>query len=218
MPRFLLVVLGLWVGLPGLTGAEAVATAAAAAQPEAHSPWIDVLGSLGGLVLGFVQLVVGLGVASYAITKGLALLSHLLGGLDLWAEIRKRNVGVALLGAGAVISYCMVISGGITSITSALVMLGSNPLDGLLALISGILNLTLSILLAPVAITVVFRVMDRLTRGLDEKAEFAAGNPAIGVIYCGILIGVAGLVASGVGGMSAAILNLLKALRQALLG
>lgn len=171
-----------------------------------------VFGSLAALVLGFIQLIVGLSLAAFAITKGLAVLSKLLGGLDIWVEIQKKNLAVALLAAGVVISYCTVIGSGIGAMTSALFALGADPLGGLTGLFSGILNLVIAILVASFAVTVVFKVMDKLTTGIDEKAEFANGNVAIGAVYCGTLIGVSGLVASGVKGIGTGVAMLITAL------
>jgi uncharacterized membrane protein YjfL (UPF0719 family) len=193
----------------------AFATAAAdesAAPVSAVSQLWPVFGSLAALVLGFIQLIVGLSLAAFAITKGLAVLSKLLGGIDIWAEIQKKNLAVALLAAGVVISYCTVIGSGIGAMTSALFALGADPLGGLTGLFSGILNLVIAIMVASFAVTVVFKVMDKLTTGIDEKAEFANGNVAIGIIYCGTLIGVSGLVASGVKGIGTGVAMLITAL------
>ncbi len=191
-------------------------TAADPVPASGHSPWFDVLGSLGGLVMGFIQLVLGLGLASFCITKGLQLLSKLLGGISIWDEIKKRNLAVALLAAAVVISYCLVIAGGIASMTSSIIVLGTKPVDGLQALLSGLINLGIAVAVASFAVTVVFKVMDRLTPDIDERAELLAGNTAIGVLYCGVIIGVAGLVASGVGGIGASLTTLFSTLRQAL--
>ncbi len=59
--------------------------------------------------------------------------------------------------------------------------------------------------------------MDKLTEGLDENAEFKAGNPAVGV-YCGILIGVSSLVAAGVTGIGSGVSLFLGALVDAIRG
>ena len=174
-----------------------------------------ILGSLVGLVLGIVQFAVGLGIAAFAINKGLQVVSKLLGGLDIWAEIAKKNIAVALLAAGAVISYTRVVGSGIDSMTKGLGSLaGGDWSAGVVGLIAGIVNLLVAIVVARFAITVTFKVMDRLTKGIDEKAELSGGNIAIGAIYCGILIGVSGLVASGVSGISIGLGNFLSALAK----
>ena len=196
-----------------LITAPVFAEAAPVVEHHAAAPWLGVVASLGGLVLGLIQLIVGLSLAAFSITKGLQVLSGLLGGLDIWAQIKQKNVAVALLAAGVVISYTRVISGGIDSMTKSLLTLGSDGiLNGAIGLISGLINLAVAIMVASFAITVVFKVMDNLTKDIDEKTEFANGNVAIGVVYCGILIGVSGLVAAGVSGIGSGISILLSAI------
>jgi uncharacterized membrane protein YjfL (UPF0719 family) len=186
-------------------------TSALSAESGLSLIW-PVLNSLGALVLGFIQLILGLSLAAFVITKGLSVLSKLLGGIDIWEQIKKRNPAVALLAAGVVISYCTVISGGIESMTRALFAIGADPFGGLVGLFSGVLNLVIAVMVASFAITVVFKVMDRLTVGIDERAELADGNIAVGILYCGTLIGVSGLVASGVKGIGTGVGMLLSSI------
>lgn len=195
-----------------------VATPASAAE-TAPGSWAEVGGSLGGLLLGAIQLVVGLSLAAFSINKGLALLSRLLGGISIWEEIKAKNIAVSLLAAGVVISYTRVISGGIDAMTRSLLTLGSGGvLNGVIGLVAGVINLFVAIAVASFAITVVFRVMDKLTVGIDEKAEFKANNPAIGIVYCGILIGVSSLVAAGVTGIGSGVSLFLNAVVLAIAG
>ena len=181
--------------------AESSTAASVVSTESGLSVILPVLNSLGALILGFVQLILGLSLAAFAITKGLSVLSKLLGGIDIWDQLKKRNPAVALLAAGVVISYCTVIGSGIESMTRALFAMGADPIGGFVGLFSGLLNLLIAVMVASFAITVVFKVMDKLTHGIDEKVEFAEGNIAIGILYCGTLIGVSGLVASGVKGI-----------------
>lgn len=198
----------------------AVASSAAFAESTTAAPAVEsslgaiwpVLSALGGVVLGFIQLILGLSLAAFAITKGLAVLSKLLGGIDIWDEIKKKNLAVALLAAGVVISYTTVIGSGIESMTRALFAMGTDPFGGIVGLFSGLLNLVIAIMVASFAVTVVFKVMEKLTTNIDERAEFANGNVAIGVVYCGTLIGVSGLIASGVKGIGTVVGMLILAL------
>ena len=193
------------------------AFAADVAAPTETSHLKDIIGSLLGLVLGIVQFAVGLGIAAFAINKGLQVVSKLLGGLDIWAEIAKKNIAVALLAAGAVISYTRVVGSGIDAMTKGLGSLaGGDWSAGVVGLIAGLINLFVAIVVASFAITVTFKVMDKLTKGIDEKAELSGGNIAIGALYCGILIGVSGLVASGVSGISIGLGNFLSAVARSL--
>lgn len=196
----------------------AVAAVAADAHPaESGSHVGAIISSLGSLVLGIVQLVVGLGIAAFAINEGLALVSKLLGGLDIWGEIKKKNLAVALLAAGAVVSYANVIGSGIRSMTDALTTLVTGGVwNGLIGLLSGVINLVVAIAVASFAITVTFKIMDKLTKDIDEKAELSGGNTAIGLVYCGILIGVSFLVSSGVSGIGKGLSSFLSALATAI--
>ncbi len=197
--------------------AAALALTASAHAETGGGSWAAVGGSVGGLLLGVIQLVVGLSLAAFSITKGLQLLSKLLGGLDIWAEIKAKNIAVALLAAGVVISYTRVISGGIDAMTRSLFTLGAGGmLNGVIGLVAGVINLFVAIGVASFAITVVFRVMDKLTTNIDEKAEFKGNNAAIGVVYCGILIGVSSLVSAGVTGIGSGVSLFLGALVSAL--
>ena len=203
-------------------GASALALAlpsAALAAEGTTSSWAAVGGSLGGLLLGVIQLVVGLSLAAFSITKGLQLLSKLLGGVDIWAEVKNKNTAVALLAAGVVVAYTRVIAGGIGAMSDSLATLGTGSVySGVIGLVSGVINLFVAIAVASFAITVVFRVMDKLTTSIDEKAEFKGNNAAIGALYCGIMIGVSSLVAAGVSGIGSGVSLFLNALINAVVG
>ena len=160
-------------------------------------------GALVGLLVAVVQLIVALSIAAFAINQGLKLLSKLLtkGGksIDIWAEIKNKNSAVALLGAGVVISYCNVIGSGIQSMSNVLGSIAHQTVwQSLFGLLAALVNLVVAIGVASFAITVVFKIMDRMTSGIDEAEELKTNNTAIGIIYCGIIIGVSFLVSSGV--------------------
>ena len=196
-----------------------VAGAGSALAQEAARP--SALAQLGGgvlqLLLAVIQLCVALTIVAFAIKSGFDLLTKLLNkagqSLDLWQEIRNKNVAVALLGGGVVISYCNVIGSGINSMSLVLGNLASQSAwVSLTGLISAIINLVVAISVASFAITVVFRVMDRLTTNVDEVAELKANNMAIGTIYCGLIIGVSFLVSSGVTSIGTGVNAVLSAL------
>jgi uncharacterized membrane protein YjfL (UPF0719 family) len=172
----------------------------------------DVLGALLGLVLGIVQLAIGLSIAAFAIHKGFQVVARMLEGLDIWAEVKRKNVAVAALGAGVVVSYTRVIGSGVESMTQGLGNLASlDVMAGVSAILGGILSLVIAISVASFAITVTFRVMDKLTKDINEKDEFRNNNVAIGVVYAGIMIGVSGLVSAGVSGIGARVTDLINA-------
>lgn len=160
-------------------------------------------GGLLQLLVAVIQLVVALSIAAYAIKKGLDILSKLLNkggaGLDMWQEIRGKNVSVAVVGASVMVSYCNVIGSGINSMSHVLGNITSqSPWMSLNGLAAALVNLVVAIAVASFAITVVFRVMDKLTGRTDDIAELKANNLAIGVIYAGLIFGVSFLVSAGV--------------------
>jgi uncharacterized membrane protein YjfL (UPF0719 family) len=156
------------------------------------------------LILGFVQLVVSLALFTLAVNNGIAVVSRMIEGLDIWGEIKKKNIAVGLLAGGAVIAYTNVVSGGIAGMTTglqSLVVLDFK--NGLSAILGGAVNLIVALAVAGLAISWTFKVMDKWTKDIDEKAEFRAGNTALGVVYAGILIGASTLIEAGVSGVSA---------------
>ena len=173
----------------------------------------SLLGAALGLVLGVVQFLVGLSIAAFAINKGFALVSRMLDGLNIWAEVKKRNSAVALLAAGVVLSYTNVIGGGIASMTRGLGSLaGADWSSGVSAIVGGVFSLVIALLVAGFGISVTFKVMDKLTTYIDEKEELRSGNVAIGIVYAGILIGVSSMISAGVAGIGQALTGFLDQL------
>lgn len=187
--------------------------------PLASTALASIGGATVGLIAAVLQLVVALSIASFAIKKGLDLLSKLISGetpINIWQEIKNRNTAVALLGAGVVISYCNVIGSGIEAVSNVIAGLRDASLGAtLMGLVGAAINIVVAVAVASFAITIVFRVMDKFTADIDEKAEFKNGNVAIGAVYCGIIIGVSFLVASGVSSIGLGVSNLLNALLSA---
>jgi uncharacterized membrane protein YjfL (UPF0719 family) len=186
-----------------------LATAAPAAAPGQSG----VLGAALGLLLGVVQFLVSLSIAAFAINKGFALVSRMLDGLNVWAEVKQRNIAVALLAAGVVISYTNVIGGGIASMTAGLGSFASADWGaGVAAIVGGVFNLVVALLVAGFGISVTFKVMDRLTTDIDEKQELRSGNVAIGIVYAGILVGVSSMISAGVAGIGGGLTHFLDTL------
>jgi uncharacterized membrane protein YjfL (UPF0719 family) len=177
-----------------------------ASTSAASAPATDMKGALIGLALGALQLIVSLAIFTFAINNGLKVVSKMIEGIDIWGEIKKKNIAVALLAAGAVIAYVNVVAGGVESMTSGLTSVVSGSFShGLSALIGGVVNLLVALFVAGFAISWTFKAMDKLTTNINEKDEFKNGNVAIGIVYAGILIGASDLIAAGVAGVSSAL-------------
>ena len=165
------------------------------------------------LLLGLIQLLVSLALFTLAVSNGIAVVSRMIDGLDLWGEIKRKNVAVGLLAAGAVIAYTNVVAGGIGGMTAGLQSLVVFDFrNGLSALLGGAINLVVALAIAGLAISWTFKVMDKWTKDIDEKAEFKSGNVAIGVVFAGILIGASGLISAGVSGVSSGLTKFFTAI------
>ncbi len=155
------------------------------------------------LVLGLLQLIVSLALFTLAVNNGIAVVSRMIEGLDIWGEIKKKNIAVGLLAGGAVIAYTNVVSGGIAGMTRGLQSLVVFDFKaGISAILAGAVNLVVALAVAGLAISWTFKVMDKWTKDIDEKVEFKNGNTALGVVYAGILIGASTLIEAGVSGVS----------------
>jgi len=165
------------------------------------------------LLLGIVQLIVSLALFTLAVNNGIGVVSKMIDGLDIWGEIKRKNVAVGLLAAGAVIAYTNVVSGGIAGMTRGLQSLVVFDIkNGLSAVLGGAVNLIVALAVAGLAISWTFKVMDKWTKDIDEKSEFKNGNTALGVVYAGILIGASTLIEAGVSGVSAGLTQFFSSL------
>jgi uncharacterized membrane protein YjfL (UPF0719 family) len=182
-----------------------------ASNPVTMAPATDMKGALIGLALGALQLIVSLAIFTFAINNGLKVVSRMIDGIDIWGEVKKKNMAVALLAAGAVIAYVNVVAGGVEGMTHGLTSVVSGSFkSGISALIGGVVNLLVALIVAGFAISWTFKAMDKLTTNINEKDEFKNGNVAIGIVYAGILIGASDLIAAGVAGVSQAITTTLN--------
>ena len=69
--------------------------------------WKEFGSAILHLVVAVIQLIVGLGIATFAIDRGIKVVSKLLSRegkeFNIWEHIKNKNIAVALLGAGVVV-------------------------------------------------------------------------------------------------------------------
>ena len=73
-----------------------------------------------GITLGFLQLILALGLAVVAQYIGLSTLGKLVKTIDVWAELKKGNTAVGIVTAAVVIAIGTIVSQGVVSIIEAL--------------------------------------------------------------------------------------------------
>lgn len=83
---------------------------------------VDTAIALGG---GVVNLLIGLALASFAITMALKIFGKITKGIDEQAELRRGNLAIAFLLAAILIAVATVISSGVASVGAALSNLGA---------------------------------------------------------------------------------------------
>jgi uncharacterized membrane protein YjfL (UPF0719 family) len=78
-------------------------------------------------------------------------------------------------------------------------------MDMLIGLIIGFGQLIIGLLLAMGSVYIGLRLLDKLTKGIDEMAELKRGNVAVGILMAAVIFSIATVVQSGVTGLSAGV-------------
>jgi len=161
---------------------------------------VDVNQMTIGIGLGVLQLVVGLVLAIASIYIGLSLFGKFTKGINEEEELKKGNVAVGLLMAAIILSIANVVQSGVVGLTSALTMGFSVN-----AIIGGVIQLLVGIVLAVLSIYIAINVLDKITKNIDEMEELKKGNVAVAILMAGVLIAVSFVVQAGVSGIAKAI-------------
>ena len=74
------------------------------------------------------------------------------------------------------------------------------------SLAASVIQLILGIILAVVAIYIALKILDKMTKGIDEFKELEKGNVAVALEMAGVIIVVAIIIQSGVMGITSALL------------
>ena len=156
------------------------------------------------VVAAIIQLIIGLALAMGSVYLGLKMFDRMTKGIDEWKEILKGNVAVGILMAAVIFSIANVVQSGVGSL---LANLGAEQAmdQMLIALVLGLINLGIGLVAAVFSIWVAIKVLDRITKDVDEMAELAKGNVAVAVIMAGVLIAVSFVIGSAVTGISNAL-------------
>jgi uncharacterized membrane protein YjfL (UPF0719 family) len=151
-----------------------------------------------------LQFVVGLALAMASVYIGLKMFDRLTKGVNEWEAIKNGNVAVGILMAAVIISIATVVQSGVLQVTAHLDVTESLG-DMLVGLGIGLLNLLIGLAAAIIAIFIAVRILDRITKDIDEMAEIAKGNVAVAVIMAGVLIAVSFVISAAVSGVSNAL-------------
>ena len=157
-----------------------------------------------GVMLSVLQLLISISLASATVYLGLRLFDKTIRKIDALKEIKKGNVAVAIFIAAVVLSIAIIVQVGVENIT---VLLGPEQTTSVMmaAILVGVLQLLVSIVLAIFSISLAARVLERVASEIDCISQLKRGNIAVGILMSGVLLSIAFVIRAGVAGLVCAI-------------
>ena len=120
------------------------------------------------------------------------------------AELKKGNVAIAILLGAIIFAIANVVESGVSALTQNMTP-NLSVMELLAALIIGIVNLFIGLVLAVFSIYVAISVLDKITVGIDEFRELRKGNVAVAIMMAAVLFAVSFVIRGAVAGMTAAL-------------
>ena len=154
-----------------------------------------------GIGIAIAQLTLGLLLAMGSVYLGIKMFDKLTEGIDEMAELKKGNVAVAILIGAIILSIASVVEGGVYGLTQSIIP-GLTPMELSAALLIGVVNLILGVILAILSIYVAISMLDKITMGIDEFRELRRGNVAVAIMMAAVLFAVAFVIRGAVVSMA----------------
>lgn len=164
---------------------------------------------LANVAVGIIQLIIAIILAVAALYIGFSVLNKITKGIDEEKELAKGNVAVGIVVAAVFFAIAIVVQSGVAGVSvgvgSALAS-GLGSIDALIAIGGAILQLVLGIILAVASIYLALRVLDKMTKGVEEFEELKKGNVAVALEMAGVIVAVALIIQVGVLGITQALI------------
>jgi uncharacterized membrane protein YjfL (UPF0719 family) len=164
---------------------------------------------LANVAVGIIQLIIAIILAVVALYIGFSVLNKITKGMDEEKELAKGNVAVGIIVAAVFFAIAIVVQSGVAGVSvgvgSALAS-GLGSVDAYIAIGVAILQLVLGIILAIAAIYLALKVLDKMTKGVEEFEELKKGNVAVALEMAGVIIAVAIIIQAGVLGITTALI------------
>ena len=154
-----------------------------------------------GIGIAVAQLAIGLFLAMGSVYLGIKMFDKLTEGIDEMKELQKGNVAVAILLGAIILSIASVVEGGVYGLTQSIIP-GLTPMELSAALLIGVVNLVLGVILAILSIYVAISMLDKITVGIDEFKELKRGNVAIAIMMAAVLFAVSFVIRGAVAAMA----------------
>jgi uncharacterized membrane protein YjfL (UPF0719 family) len=160
-------------------------------------------------VIGFVQLIIAIVFAVIALYIGFSVFGKVTGTIDEQKELAKGNVAFGIVVAAIFLAIAVVVQSGVSGISVGIgkaTARGLTSVDGLTAIGVAFIQLILGILLAIGGIYIALKILDKLTKGIEEFEELKKGNVAVALEMAGVIIAVALIIQSGISGITTALI------------
>jgi len=160
-------------------------------------------------VIGLVQLIIAIVFAVIALYIGFLVFGKITGDIDGQKELAKGNVAFGIVVAAIFVAIAVVVQSGVSGISIGIgkaSAMGLTSINGLSAIGIAFVQLILGILLAIGAIYLALKVLDKLTKGIEEFEELKKGNVAVALEMAGVIIAVALVIQTGISGITTALI------------
>jgi uncharacterized membrane protein YjfL (UPF0719 family) len=154
-----------------------------------------------GLGLAVIALFVSLWLAMKAVEMAIGMFDKVTDDMDEWEELKKGNVAVGILMASVIFAVGNIISDSVAGLTGAL-MHPDFEFGFVLKIVVALVNLVIGLWIATYVIGLALRILDRMTKNIEEMKEIAKGNVAVALMVAGVLLAVSKVVGAGVSGIS----------------
>jgi uncharacterized membrane protein YjfL (UPF0719 family) len=163
---------------------------------------------LANVAVGIIQLIIAIILAVAALYIGFSVLNKITKGIDEEKELAKGNVAVGIVVAAVFFAIAIVVQSGVAGVSvgvGSALSSGLGSMDAYIAIGVAILQLILGIVLAIASIYLALKVLDRMTKGVEEFEELKKGNVAVALEMAGVIVAVALIVQVGVLGITQAL-------------
>ncbi|GEM_PF-3285274 len=156
------------------------------------------------LVVSLARLVVVAIAAALGVYLSAWLLQAITPELDLWAELLRGNMAMAVVLAGVILAVAAVMH---PVVSVALESYDLGPGAAATALLIEGARLVFGAIVGGLSVVLAAGLYNLLTGSLDERAELRGGNVAVGVVEAAVMLGVALLVSAPATALVRAVLD-----------
>lgn len=149
------------------------------------------------IIIILIQLILGILFAILSVYLSLRFFDRMTEGIDEIAELKKGNKAVAIILLALIVSIGTVVKEGIQNY--GVVFAGQQSLPFfILAFVMSIVQLVVVLAIAVLAIFAAIRVLDSITKGIDELKEIKKGNVAVALMVGAVIFIVSSIVSGAI--------------------